>query len=135
MNKLVWAKEMSVGNAKMDAEHKAMMDEFGRLAQLPDNAFCEGLSTLIAAMESDFRNEEETMEKIDFPALQSHREQHARVLGALHHVIPDVMRGDFKSGRDAIQLLPQWFLFHMSTMDTALAVAIELARLCPAPNE
>jgi len=36
------------------------------------------------------------------------------------------MDGDIALGREAVELLPQWFLFHLSTMDTALAFALDL---------
>lgn len=66
------------------------------------------------------------MEEIDYPELRAHREQHARVLSALHHVAPHVMNGDLALGREAAELLPQWFLFHLASMDTALAFALDL---------
>ena len=127
MEKLEWSPQMSLGITSIDSEHHAFVDQMSRLAGLPDEEFGEGLYALISAMEKDFRGEEVTMEEIGFPALQSHREQHARVLSALHHVVPGVMLGDFTSARKAIELLPQWFLFHLSTMDTALAVAMDMA--------
>lgn len=129
MEKLAWSPQMSLGVAAIDTEHHAFIDELGRLADLPDEEFRTGLHALIATMERDFRGEEIVMERIEFPALQSHREQHARVLSALHHVVPGVMLGDYTSARKAVELLPQWFLFHLSTMDTALAVAMDLAGL------
>jgi methyl-accepting chemotaxis protein len=92
-----------------------------------DHEFGSRLFALIVGIERDFREEEALMEDIDFPGLKSHREQHARVLSALHHVIPDVMQGDCASAWRAIELLPQWFLSHLSTMDAALAVALDLA--------
>lgn len=129
MEKLEWSPQMSLGIAAIDSEHHAFVEQIGRLADLPDEEFGAGLYALISALEKDFRGEEVMMEKIEFPALQSHREQHARVLSALHHVVPGVMLGDLASARKAIELLPQWFLFHLSTMDTALAVAMDMAGL------
>lgn len=129
MEKLEWSPQMSLGIAAIDSEHRAFVEQIGRLADLPDEEFGAGLYALISALEKDFRGEEVVMEKIEFPALQSHREQHARVLSALHHVVPGVMHGDYISARKAIELLPQWFLFHLSTMDTALAVAMDMAGL------
>jgi hemerythrin len=120
---------MSLGVPAMDDAHKAFVEELACLVSLPDGDFGAGLFALIASMERDFREEEESMEAIDFPAIQSHREQHARVLSALHHVVPDVMQGDCASARKAIELLPQWFLFHLSTMDMALAVTLDTAGL------
>ena len=67
------------------------------------------------------------MEESDHPALLSHREQHARVLAALHHVQAAVLDGDLAVGRHAIvDLLPKWLSLHIDTMDTALSVALRL---------
>lgn len=67
------------------------------------------------------------MEDSEFPLTRSHREQHARVLGALHRLHRQVMDGDLEPGREAIDnLLPQWFAFHISTMDTALAYTMQM---------
>lgn len=127
MEKLVWSPLMSVGVPAMDDAHRAFVEELANLVTVPDREFGAGLFALISDMERDFREEEELMEEIDFPAIQTHREQHARVLSALHHVIPDVMQGDCMSARKVIELLPQWFLFHLMTMDMALAVTLDLA--------
>ena len=127
MEKLAWTSQMSLGDAEMDGAHKAFVEQLGVLVELPDTAFGAGLSALVAAMETDFRHEEEQMERLNYAGLQAHREQHARVLSALHHVVPDVMKGDTASARHALELLPQWFVFHLSTMDTALAVASDMA--------
>ena len=63
------------------------------------------------------------MEALNYPALRSHREQHARALSALHHAQPQVEGGDIALGREALELLPKWLLLHRSTMDLALAGA------------
>ncbi len=68
------------------------------------------------------------MEEIDFPIIKSHREQHARVLSALHHVHSRVMNGDLVMGHEVVEkLLPQWFVFHISTIHAALAAAMQMA--------
>ncbi|MFC6519923.1 bacteriohemerythrin [Undibacterium arcticum] len=127
MEELVWSPEMSSGVPAMDDAHKALVAELAHLLTAPYREFGAGLFALIAEIERDFREEEALMEEIDFPMLRSHREQHASVLSALHHVVPDVMQGECASARKVIELLPQWFLRHMSTMDIALAVALDLA--------
>jgi len=126
MEKLGWSSELSLGVPAMDAAHKAFVEEMGNLLEMPDEKFSAGLPAFIAATERDFREEEDMMERLNYPGLQSHREQHARVLSALHHVVPDFMKGNYTSARRAIELLPQWFMFHLSTMDTALALATEM---------
>lgn len=126
MQTIHWDENMTLGVPEMDSAHEAFLAELGELLNLPDDQFPAAFLTMIGKVECDFREEEILMEDIDYPGLQGHREQHARVLSALHHVAPHVMEGDIALGREAAELLPQWFLFHLSTMDTALAFALDV---------
>jgi len=125
MRTIKWSQDMSLGVAGMDAVHKEFLDNLTELLTAPDDQFVPAFMQLVETVEKGFRTEEELMEAIDFPGLHEHCEQHARVLGALHHVVPQVMSGDIALGREAAELLPQWFLYHLSTMDTALAFALD----------
>jgi hemerythrin len=127
MSNFEWSPEWSLGVPTMDDSHKALLEHFAQVAAATDAEFGDGLHALIAAIECDFREEEELMEAIDFPLLQSHREQHARVLSALHGVVPEAKKGNYADARYALSLWPKWFEFHMMTMDAALAVALDTA--------
>jgi hemerythrin len=110
--------------AAMINEARANMSEqMQRLSHAPDDQFSDGFTELIAFIEASMRDEEAVMEALNYPALRSHREQHARALGALHHAQPNVEGGDIALGREALELLPKWLLLHRSTMDLALAAA------------
>lgn len=128
MNIVTWSSDMRLGFPRIDAAHESFYRKLEALAQIGDQEFCSAFLSLIAAIECDFREEESIMEEIGFAGLHVHREQHARILGALHHVSARVMAGDVAEGREAAGLLQQWFLVHLSTMDTALALALELAQ-------
>ena len=132
MQELFWSPEMSLGVPSMDQAHQGFLEQLASLANLPDAEFAVSYAALIACVERDFYAEQVMMDEIDFPANNSHVEQHARILSALHHANSRVMEGDIAAGREVIALLPQWFTFHLSTMDMALAIAYELAR---APGE
>lgn len=126
MQTVEWSKELAVGVPAMDDSHKALLKQLEETLVAPDERFAAALLHLIAQIESDFREEESVMEAIDYPGVQGHQEQHARVLGALHHIAPRVMEGDLALGREAVELLPRWFQVHMTTMDAALAFAVAL---------
>lgn len=126
MQSIKWSQDMSLGVKDMDEAHKEFFEDLSALLTMPDDGFAAAFMQMIGKVEKDFQEEEALMEEIDYPGLQGHREQHARVLSALHHVAPHVMSGDVTLGREAAELLPQWFLFHLSTMDTALAFALDL---------
>jgi hemerythrin-like metal-binding protein len=117
--------EMALGIDKIDSVHRGFLDEMRQVQTAPDEQFADLYLTLVERVERDFREEERLMEEIDYPGLNGHREEHARVLGALHHVTSHVLSGDLAPGREAAELLPQWFLHHISTMDTALAFAVD----------
>lgn len=126
MSQSLWSAETFLGIPSMDELHKALLDELAQLESVNDADFPEHFALLIAHVESDFREEEEVMEQIDFPGIRAHREEHAKLLGGLHHAAAAVMEGNVALGRHAIELLPQWFIFHISTMDTALSFAVQL---------
>lgn len=107
----------------MNEARRTMSERMERLAHTADDQFADGFTALIGDIETSFRDEESVMEALNYPALRSHREQHARALSALHHAQPQVEGGDIGLGREALELLPKWLLLHRSTMDLALASA------------
>ena len=96
MHDSYWKEEMALGVPAIDEAHEALFLELARLSQLSDQHFSVGFRDLIAAVERDFREEEELMEEIGFPSLANHREQHARVLSGLHHAWAAVDEGDLE---------------------------------------
>jgi hemerythrin len=128
MPQATWSPELCTGLAAMDELHGHFCDALSKQASLADDAFRDSYQQFVATLEQAFRTEEQWMEDIEFPSLKSHREQHARVLSALHSTQPMVMEGDLPTARKIVEkLLPEWFIFHASTMNMALAVAIQLA--------
>ncbi|WP_194721458.1 bacteriohemerythrin [Noviherbaspirillum malthae] len=114
-----------LGIAALDRSHRELMDAFVTLQALPDEQFLHRYPDLVAKIERDFRQEEAMMEKLDLPSFQTHMEQHARVLNALHHAASSLMQGDIELGRRAIMLLADWFPYHIDTMDRRLVMAID----------
>lgn len=110
----------------MDQLHCDLIRSMDRLSISKDSEFANGYKALVAKMEQAFQEEQRWMEAIDSPSLKAHQEQHARVLGALHNVHTCVMQGKLSLGREVVtNLLPQWFAFHVSTMDRPLALAMQ----------
>jgi hemerythrin-like metal-binding protein len=107
----------------MNEARRSMTEQMERLSHTSDDQFADGFNDLVANLETSFRDEESAMEALNYPALRSHREQHARALSALHHAQPQIEGGDIGLGREALELLPKWLLLHRSTMDLALASA------------
>ena len=118
-----WSPRMSLGMPAVDASHRELLDELAALEQASDGEFGASYTRFVAKVERDFREEEDLMEQMAFSGLANHREQHARMLGGLHHVAIQVMAGDIGAGREVVALMPGWFMLHIETMDGALAVS------------
>ncbi len=116
------------GDKELDAAHHALYGELRHIAALPPAAFPAAFHAVVALLERDFREEEDLMERMLFPGLPSHREQHARALAGLHHAAARLGEGNEKPARHAIGLLLEWLELHIGTMDVALAVACGVAR-------
>lgn len=120
--------DVSSGVPAMDKLHHDFFMALDMLATSSNEEFRERYESFVNQIEQAFREEEQWMEEIDFPALRHHREQHARVLGALHNTHFHVMNGEIQQGREIVdRLLPQWFVLHASTMDATLAHAMNLS--------
>jgi hemerythrin-like metal-binding protein len=119
---------MATRLAAMDDLHHDFCEALGAASSSPDREFQVAYQTFVGKAERAFATEEQWMEEIDLPSLKSHREQHARVLGALHHVHSMVMSGDVSTGRNVVgNLLPKWYGGHVSTMDMVLAMSLQVA--------
>lgn len=120
MEPFAWNASMLLGADDIDDAHRSFSQALEKLLFTADEEFEAGLSSLIEAMEMDFRAEEEMMETYELPSLHAHREEHARVLAALHQVVPDAMRGKLGPARRVLSMLAAWFVHHVHTMDAAL---------------
>ena len=129
MDVVNWSVDMALGIASMDKSHQALLNALAQLCGANDAQFPAQFTVVVEAVETDFRDEEADMERIEFSGTRRHREEHARVLAALHHVEQRVLEGDIDQGREAIRLLPEWFLMHQASMDRKLAEALRAAAL------
>jgi hemerythrin len=118
----------ATGVLVMDMLHRQVDDALHAALTSDDRAFLPRFHALVAILESAFATEESWMAEVDYPATMSHREQHARVLGGMHHVHCSLLAGDVDIARRVVAcLLPDWLKLHAATLDTALAVYLEVS--------
>lgn len=121
--------DMSTGVTAIDELHRDFSWAMRRAARASDEEFVAEYGVFVRRAERTFGIEEHWMEEAGCPLLMEHREQHARVLGALHNVHGRILAGDIALGREVLEtLLPQWFGFHVATMDMTLATLLLAGR-------
>jgi hemerythrin len=117
--------DTSSGVPAMDELHRLCGAAIHHASTCEDAVFERVFGSMLQQLQDAFATEDGWMESIDYGAVKSHREQHARVLGALHHVYAEVMGGNHALGRRvAIDLLPKWLAVHVETMDAVLAMVL-----------
>jgi len=102
---------------------KMLCRRIGEIMSGPDDMVGGGFAALVAAVEAAFRHEELIMETLGYVHLHEHREENAVVLSALHHVLPDVERGDHMLGRQVLSALVDVLDLHRLSGDLAITVA------------
>jgi len=126
MDSLNWSSEMSLDIPALDLAHQRFLLKLSDIASAPDSEFNLKYFSLIEELERDFKEEEDLMEAMQFYEIHPHREQHARVLYALHKVIPAVLRGEYDTAKQTLELIPKWFLFHLSAVDKLVSIWFKL---------
>jgi len=117
----------ATGVLVMDILHRQVEDALHAALTSDDRSFLPRFRGLVAALEDAFATEESWMEEIEYPAIKSHREQHARVLSGMHHVHCSLLAGDVGAARKVVAcLLPDWLKLHVATLDTALAMYLQV---------
>ncbi len=119
-----WSSGSTYGIMEIEQLHPVFFAELRKLASMPDGEFEIYFNLFIAKLESDFRTEEQWMEDIGFASLREHRAQHAEALSVLHQVQALAFTGDVRLARRVLELLPEWFVDHVLTMDVSLANAL-----------
>lgn len=120
-----WLFKKVFGIPPADHVHALFFAELAKLTCVPKAEFIHGFLLLLSQMEHDFAMEEKWMEEIHFSGAGAHRDMHAEVLNLLRHAQARAVNGDYMLGRKLVALLPHWFSTHMSTMDMALADALQ----------
>lgn len=124
MNLITWCPEMTLGITEIDKAHQEFLANVEKISRMPDDLLYDNLLQLTGKLEKDFRQEEDLMEACNSVEIKEHREQHAKLLKALHYLIPDIMQGNYAAARRAIDVLPCWYLMHLSTSDQVMAHSI-----------
>ena len=116
-----WHDRFLLGHAEMDATHKEFVDLVNALLVVNDADLPAALAAFVAHAESHFAQENEWMEKNDFPPRDCHIDEHNKVLESAHEVQLQLAQGDVAIVRELAKALMDWFPAHADYLDSALA--------------
>ncbi len=116
-----WHDRFLLGHAQMDETHKEFVDLVNALLTVRDAVLPAALAAFAAHAETHFEQENEWMEKYDFPPRDCHIGEHQKVLASVREVQQRLALGDVEIVRKLANALMDWFTAHADYMDSALA--------------
>jgi hemerythrin len=116
-----WRDNYLMGYGPMDETHREFVDIVDAILSCDDASVAAHLEAFAKHAESHFAQENEWMEKNDFPARDCHVDEHAAVLKSVYQVLEVVRQGDVDEGRRLAAALADWFPGHADYLDSALA--------------
>lgn len=116
-----WHDSYLLGHAEMDETHKEFVELVNALLTVSDAELPSALAAFAAHAEAHFGQENECMEKNDFPPRDCHIDEHNKVLASVHEVQEQLAQGDVTIVRELAKALVDWFPSHADYLDSALA--------------
>lgn len=117
-----WNDKYSVNNAIIDDQHKRLLDILFRLERLisrkKDAADMVALlSDMSDYAEQHFRSEERYMERIGYPKLEAHREEHTKYTLEVLKFTLIHLDEEPENPRDVLNFLTHWWTDHILKVD------------------
>ncbi len=120
---------LTIQEPTIDRDHTVFIDFVNQMQTADQQQFVQLFERLLTHTQAHFEYENKLMEQYGFPAIAEHQGEHHRVLTELKRFKQRVDKGMIAMGRAYIsELVPQWFMLHVSTMDRALDAHI--ANIC-----
>lgn len=129
--KLVWTKELSVGNASIDSDHQALIDMANciirEIGLANSAALSQAFNTLESWLPIHFANEEKIVRAVDFPVDQNNKARQYSVT-ELQHIRTELLSKNGIWSEDAVKhfclFLQNWALEHITKMDMQMKPAL-----------
>jgi len=125
MAQIEWREEYSVGNAAVDQEHEALIEQINQLYEqlsLPMDTIT--IETMLSDIQTDisthFALEELLMQEAGFFEYEAHKQDHERLLDQIHDMMFHFSE-DPDSGKELLlNRLSDWFSQHFRGFDARL---------------
>ena len=120
-----WKDEYSVGNKKIDNQHKHLVDVLNQLYTLAnDPEFFEKIDETKVLIDElrkytieHFGTEEEYFDKFDYEYAEEHKQQHGFFIKKIEELEKQQDGNEIASCFDVIDYLEDWFLGHITGSD------------------
>ncbi len=131
MEDFIWTSDFSLGHQALDDEHEELFGRIGDLFQdLSQHVgdmvrFETCMNEIYSCMADHFKFEEDLMEGLRYPGLDTHKSEHEQLLERLGELARSLMaRPNYEFMEDLERELKGWIVQHVTTLDVELAQAL-----------
>lgn len=124
-NYMEWSDSFSVGVALIDEQHKELVNLTNDLYGVCDKGevaaremFYLAVKKAAAYVRYHFSTEEQIMERVEYPKLQEHKQEHASFAQEVLDNVKKLEEGKFIMPIQFVNFLRDWILTHIAVMDT-----------------
>ena len=129
---LAWTKELSIGNATIDSDHKKLIDMTNRIRHEIRAANGSALSQAFERLENwlpvHFTNEEQIVRAVHFP-LDQHKLAHQYSMRELQYLRNELVSKDGIWSEGAVEhfcrSMENWAIEHITKMDIQMKLALQ----------
>lgn len=130
ISSLEWSDQYSLGHARIDHQHQQLFELLATLEQALYNG--DGHTQIVNALialtdysQLHFHEEEQLMERIDYPAIAEHKQQHLTFMVEVGSLMQDLEAGKPVLTIELIQFLKRWLMQHILTTDKKIGEFIQ----------
>ncbi len=129
MATITWKDFYSVGDPSLDAQHQQMIGVINELYDAMEKKSAQQvvkpiLDRLVKYTFKHFKQEEETMEAVEYPDLIEHKALHDKIRQKTINLKDNA---DFVTGQNLLAFLKEWWIGHIQTEDKKYAPYLEVS--------
>ncbi|MGD2033938.1 MAG: bacteriohemerythrin [Bacteroidales bacterium] len=122
LEKIEWTSKFSIGNSKIDDDHKKLISIYNDLVDLIEfqknrEEFAKILTEMTDYSLIHFKKEEEYIEKLLYPKLKEHINYHKDYIYKVAMYNINLLSADPTSPEEIIRFLKKWWINHILSAD------------------
>ncbi len=120
--KKIWTDDLSIGNVRIDNDHKKLLEAYDDLVDLIDHDgsnedFAKILSKMTDYVFKHLKNEEKYMEEFGYPKLKEHQQFHRDYNYKVAMYNFDLLKSNPPNPHEIIEYIREWWMNHILKHD------------------
>ncbi len=122
MKKILWTKDLSIGNTNIDNDHLQLLDVYNdMIIHIEQNFNCEELAKLLSRMTNyalnHFSKEEKYMRDMGYPDLKRHKKSHQEYNRYVAVFNYNLLNYNPPEPYDVLKFIKEWWINHIRFED------------------